>query len=154
MTKNNSTVKGYKINFTNNTITMNYKFYKNAQDITSKEYQLLKAIKEDFPAITLVVEAGRKVTTTQKNKRLTYENMLRHMNSYKNADELVEMFEIVKELSMPLASPYKYVCDWFNTQFPNYKNCMLSLEATGNMLPVASAPNLANYAKKETIYSA
>ena len=153
MAKNNSTVKGYKINFINNTITMNYKFHKNAQDITSKEYQLLKAIKEDFPTFTLVVEAGRKVTATQKNKRLTYENMLRHMNTYKNSDELVEMFEIVKELSMPLASPYKYVCDWFNVQFPNYQNCMLSLEATGMVMPLAATPDLSKYAQKETLYA-
>lgn len=153
MAKNTSTVKGYKIDFSDNTITMNYKFYKNAQDITSKEYKLLKSIKEDFPSITLQVEAGRKVTTTQKNKRFTYENMLRHMKSYKNSDDLIKMFETVKELSMPLASPYKYVCDWFNTQFPNYKDCMVSLESTGKSVPVVSAPSLEKYAQKETLYA-
>ena len=30
MTNNNTTVKGYKIDFTNNTIVMNYKFSKQA----------------------------------------------------------------------------------------------------------------------------
>ena len=153
MAKNTEKVKGYKINFSNNTITVNHKFFKKTQDITTDEYKFLKALKEELPGFSIVVQSGRKVTKTQKNKRFTYENMLRHMRTYKNSDDLIEMFETVKELSMPLASPYKYVCDWFKAQFPNYKDCMASLESTGKSVPVVSAPSLEKYAQKETLYA-
>ncbi len=153
-TQRNDSVKGYKIDFTNNTLIMNYQFAKAVQDYGSPEYIRLQSILADFPTMKTVVKAGRTITTTRPNKRLTYANMITHMKCYKNSEELIEAFESVKALSSTLASPYKYVCDWFIAQFPNYKNVSASLEATGNVLPVASAPSLANYAQKETIYSA
>ena len=148
------TVKGYKIDFTTNTIIMNYKFAAAATtDFGSPEYIRLQAIKADFPNMTTVVEAGRKITTTRPTKRLTYANMLTHIKTYRNSDDLIERFEIVKMQSQKLASPYKFVCDWFNIQFPNYKDVAVSLEETGMVMPLAATPDLSKYAQKETLYA-
>lgn len=142
-------LKGYKINYSTNTITMNYKFAKAAQDYGSPEYMLLKDLKADFPMMIAVVEAGRKITTTRPTKRLTYANIIQHISSYKNANELLNQFELVKQLSQPLASPYKYVCDWFYSQFPNYQDACESLKSTKNHQYLVDAPNIDNYQLKE-----
>lgn len=141
-------LKGYKINYSTNTITMNYKFSKKAQDFGSPEYELMKMIKEDFPMMTTVVEAGRKITSTNVKKRLTYANIEKHIKSYDNADELLNMFELAIQMSKPLASPYKYVCDWFYAQFPEYDNPVRSMEsALGDVDPI-ELPDLKNYKTK------
>ena len=57
-------IKGYTINYSTNTIIMNYKFAKSAQDYGSAEYQLLTKIKADFPTMKVSVIAGRKINTT------------------------------------------------------------------------------------------
>ena len=113
-------VRGYNVDFVNETITINFKFQKAAMVYGSVEYNRLKALIADLPGFTVVVSAGKKITSTRPTKRLTYENMEKYIGTYVNADELLEQFENVKEKSQPLASPYKYVRKWFAAQFPNY----------------------------------
>ena len=141
-------VKGYKIDFTNNTIIMNYSFAQAAQDFGSAEYNIIKAIREDYPTMQTVVKAGRKVTTTNKNKRFTYANMEKHIRCYENSDELLNQFHLAQALSQPLASPYKYVCDWFMAQFPNYRNVEVTIQQANSTLKVVALPNTANYEEK------
>lgn len=47
--KKNTAVKGYKINFANNTITVNYTFKKASEEYGTAEYEILKNILADFP---------------------------------------------------------------------------------------------------------
>ena len=110
---NNTTVKGYKIDFTNNTIIMNYKFSKQAMIYGTEEYNIRKNILADFPYLKTVVKAGRNQTKPSKTKNLTYENMRGYINvvSPKRASE----FEDVIIKSQIEKSPYKYVRDWFTT---------------------------------------
>lgn len=49
-----------------------------------------------------------------------YDHMKSHIKAYDNAEELLEMFDKVVEMSKSSKSPYKYVCDWFKAQFPKY----------------------------------
>ena len=119
-TTRKDTVKGYSIDFANNTITLNYKFQKAAQDYGSAEYNRLKDLIRDLPGFTVVVSAGKKITSTRPTKRLTYDNMEKYIKTYDNAEELLAKFESVKDASSPLASPYKYVRKWFVAQFPDY----------------------------------
>ena len=149
MRTNRNSLKGYKIDYATNTIKMNYSFAKKAQDYGSPEYVLLQNIKADFPMMTIVVESGRKVDKAMYNKRLSYKNIEEHIKGYTNADELLESFELAKRLSKPLASPYKYVCDWFRSQFPDYKNVMLSVKNCGVYVEPVEMPNLNNYKFKD-----
>ena len=141
-------LKGYKIDFVKNTLTLNYKFADAAfNDYGSPEYERMKAILADFPQLKVIVEAGRKITTTRETKRLTYKNMETYMEQFDNSEELLTMFSKVKKMSKPLASPYKYVSDWFEAQFPDFRDCP-SLEAKDAEVEVMDAPDTENYQLK------
>ena len=62
----NTAVKGYKINFANNTITVNYTFKKASEEYGTAEYELLKNILADFPTMTIIVKSGREKKTASK----------------------------------------------------------------------------------------
>ena len=142
-------LKGYKIDFVKNTLTLNYKFANKAfNDYGSPEYRRMKDILADFPQLKVIVEAGRKITTTRKTKRLTYDNMKTYIEQFDNAEELKAMFEKVQLMSKPLASPYKYVQDWFKAQFPNYKECPTPGKVN-HKVSVVDAPDTSNYKPKD-----
>ena len=141
-------LKGYKIDFVKNTLTLNYKFADAAfNDYGSPEYVRMKAILADFPQLKVIVEAGRKITTTRKTKRLTYDNMRTYIGQFDNAEELEAMFDKVQLMSKPLASPYKYVQDWFKAQFPNYKECPTPGKVD-QKVDVVDAPDTNDYKAK------
>ena len=122
-TRTDKDVRGYRIDFEHGTLVMNFKFAEAVRtDFGSPEYKRYKAILADFPTLKPVAEAGRKITTTRPNKRLTYKNMEKHISGYPNSEELLAAFETVKISSKAVASPYKYVADWFRTQFPDRKS--------------------------------
>ena len=141
--------KGYKIDFTNNTLVMNYKFHSASQEYGTPENKLVKKILKDFPSLSVVVKAGREVKTPSKNKRLTYANMEKHIMAYDNATELLEVFETVKALSQTVASPYKFVSDWFVEQFPSYDKAPTFKDGKLTVLPV-KAPDIKEYKIKKT----
>ena len=60
-------ISGYRIDFTTDTLIMNYKFYAASQQYGSPEYKMVKSITKDFPNLTVSVQAGREVTTANKN---------------------------------------------------------------------------------------
>lgn len=130
--------EGYKILFNENTVIMNYKFAAAAAKYGTPENKLMKNIREDFPGMAEVVISGREQTSAKKNTRLTYENMETHIKVYENADELMEVFESVKALSQTCASPYKYVRDWFEAQFPNYKKAPVFQNGKLTIVPIAT----------------
>ena len=147
-TTRSDAVKGYKLDFATNTLTINYKFHKALSDYGSPEYNRYHAIMTDFPNLTVVVKAGREITTTRPTKRLTYPNMETYMSSFENADALLNRFTIVQERSKALASPYKYVRDWFQAQFPEYKDSTI-FEESKPAVPLAPIPDTAPYTKKD-----
>ncbi len=147
MTTKKSAV-GYKIDFTTNTLTMNYKFHAASQEYGTDENKLVKKILKDFPSLSVVVKAGREVKTPNKNKRLTYDNMKKHIQAYDNSEELLEVFETVKALSKTAASPYKFVSDWFVAQFPDYNKAPAFKDGKLTVLPV-KVPDIKEYKIKK-----
>lgn len=113
--------EGYKILFDRNTVIMNYKFAAAAAKYGTPENVLLKNIRNDFPGMVEVVVSGREQTTPRPNHRLTYENMAKYIHACGGSQKLLAEFATVKAQSKTAVSPYKYVCDWFTEQFPNYK---------------------------------
>ena len=145
--KRNDEVTGYKLDFATGTLTINYKFAKALSDYGSPEYLRYKAILADFPNLKVIRKAGRTVTSTRPNKRLTYENMETHIKAYENADSLMDVFETVKAVSVTVASPYKYVSDWFKAQFPDYMNVPVFRDDKLTVLPVP-VPDTKEYKQK------
>ena len=143
MKKNN----GYKINFADSTITVNYKFAAAMNDADSEEYKIYKEIMTDFPQLRLSVKSGRVQTKPRYNKSFSYANMEKFISTFDNADELEQRFKLVQEKSKILASPYKYVCDWFKAQFPDYKEVPNTITKREGTI-VLNAPDAENYAKK------
>ena len=139
---------GYKIDFAKNTITVNYKFATAINKYGSEAYNIYKDIMKDFPQLRLVVKSGRKQTTPRYNKRFTYSNMEKYISTFANSEELLQMFETVKTKSALLASPYKYVCDWFKAQFPDYKE-IPTFEKNNIVVSLVAEPNIDKYKQKE-----
>ena len=139
--------EGYKILFNENTVIMNHKFAAAAAKYGTAENKLMKSIRADFPGMAEVIVSGREQTTAKTNTRLTYENMETHIRAYDNADELLDVFETVKALSKACASPYKYVCDWFKIQFPNYKKAPVFKDGKLTVVP-QKAPDIIEYKQK------
>ena len=132
-------LRGYSIDHSNGIIVMNYKFAAAANRYGTPEYKLLLQLREDFPLFRTETRSGRKRTTCNANKRLTYENMKRYILSQPNTEELYAAFEQNKEESKAQHSPYAYVRSWFVEQFPDYKSCSTFVETTENIFEQKAA---------------
>lgn len=114
-------LKGYKIDFTTNTLIMNYKFAEAAGKYGTPENKLYALIMKDFPNLHTSVHSGREHKKSRYNKRLTYENMEKYIKCHENSEVIMARFKTAKEMSKPMKSPYKYVCEWFFEQFPDFE---------------------------------
>ena len=139
--------EGYKILFNENTVIMNHKFAAAAAKYGTKENKLMKSIRKDFPGMAEVIVSGRECDKAKTNSRLTYENMEKYIGVHENAAELMEVYKTVKAASVALASPYKYVCDWFKAQFPDYKKPIIFKDGKLTVVPV-EPPKVIEYKMK------
>lgn len=114
-------INGYKINFTNNTLEMNYSFSAAAAEYGSTEYNIYVGIHKDFPNIKDVVLSGREKKKPSKTRKISYAKFESYIKAVDDEKETIfTEYKKVKEMSKAQKSPYKYVCDWFEAQFPNY----------------------------------
>lgn len=111
-----------KINYTNHTIEMSKKEAKAASIYDSEEYKALRKIKEDFPDYAVSV---REIKSSPKrksvNKGFTYDKMEAYVNRHGSdlqKQQFVEMREAAKELAGGSCVAYRFVKDWFATNFP------------------------------------
>ena len=111
-----------KINYTNHTIEMSKKEAKAAAIYDSEEYKALRKIKEDFPDYVVSV---REIKTSPKrkgaNKGFTYDKMEAYVNRHGSdlqKQQFVEMREAAKDLAGGSCVAYRFVKDWFDTNFP------------------------------------
>lgn len=139
--------EGYKIMFAENTVIMNKKFAAAAAKYGTIENITLYHIRNDFPGMKEVIVSGRECDKAKPNHRLTYENMEKHIMVYENAEELLNVFDTVKAASAAVASPYKYVCDWFKAQFPNYNKPVVFQNGKLTVRPI-EAPKVIDYKQK------
>ena len=146
-TKSFKDIKGYSIDHSQKKIFINYKLNKESNVFGSLEYEFLKALKNDFPEYKVVVKSGRKKTSANANKRFKYDNMRTYIDTFENSEELHKLMDIAIARSKKVASPYKYVCDWFNMQFPNHKE--ISLETTNEAVAPVALPKEEDYEAKE-----
>ena len=112
----NTTYRNYKIDFNQQVIYFDYKFARLAQVYKSKEYNLYHDLRNDFPTFKVSVQSHRKPSKTAR-PRLTYKAMIAYMNSYNEAEKLLEEFEAVKA---KYNGKYSCVRSWFEDRFPNY----------------------------------
>ncbi len=140
-------IRGYAIDHSQRKIFINYKLNKESNFYGSLEYEFLKKLKADFPNYEVIVKSGREKKTANVNKRFKYENMRTYIDTFENAAELHTCMDIAIARSKKMASPYKYVADWFNMQFPNHKEN--SLEITHAAIAPIGYPKEEEYKEKE-----
>lgn len=63
MANKKNKIKGYEIDFTTNTLYMNFKFAVASTEYGTPEYKLLQNIRKDLPNIKIERRAGRKTKT-------------------------------------------------------------------------------------------
>ena len=144
-------VRGYRIDFSSDTIYLNYKFAAAAErDLHSPEAKRLREIKKMFPTMTVAVKAGREITKPRRTKRLTYKNMETYIGTLNNAKEMLVLFEKKKSESKASISPYKYVRDWFETQFPDYRNSKVFEEDRKSIVAAAESDNVTDFPSAES----
>ena len=130
-------IRGYEIDFTTNTLYMNYKFAEASGEYGTPEYKLLQKIRKDLPDIKVVKRAGRNAKTCNANKRLTYKNMQDYIMAQDNYEPLLASFMLARIESKCAPSPYAFVRDWFVKQFPNYQECKVF--ESNKVIPFAEA---------------
>ena len=119
---------GFKIDLAKNTLTLNYKYNRLANDYGSDEYQKVHEILAENPGMRIVVESGHKAKTPHHSRRLTYKNMERYINAQDNAEELMTTFTLVQEESKKEKSPYAFVRSWFLVQFGDLHDLRVFIE--------------------------
>lgn len=125
-----ASVKGYKIDFANRIMTVNFKFAKAAAQYGTPEYKLMKAVLEEIPDMEVVEMAGRQNKTCHHDKHLTYENMEFYISHQPNADELMAAYWIARTEAIVSKSRYAHVREWFVKQFPNFRKVSVFVEQT------------------------
>lgn len=117
----------YTFNQQTKTVTVSASFLKKAGKFNSPEYNLIKRLRADNPALIVEVAEKRK----SSRARLTFQQMEGFIQEV-DADAL-PLFEKVKKVSRVQRSPYNYVRAWFENRFPHYTE-MVEFDDEGNMI--------------------
>lgn len=113
----NTNYRNYKIDFQNGILYLDYKFNRLAQDPENTEYRTYLSLKADFPTFKTIVKSHRGESSKRKNRRLSYKAMTAYINSFNEADMLMEEFNNTRE---KYNGNYNCVRKWFEDRFPNY----------------------------------
>lgn len=122
----------YRIDFTTMTLTMTAEFADNAYNPTTDEYAILTRLQKDFPQLRVVRKTHRSPKSANPAKGLTFERMEKYIRLHENADELIDLFQKVKDTGRG----YQYVKAWFVKQFPNYKDTPNFIDGKLRTVPV------------------
>ena len=119
-------MKGYKIDVLGCQVLLKDSFLRAASRMDSPEYKEMMVLRRELPDYEFKREEPTKKKTTNKYKNLNYANMRGYIQKAcqdtQKAAELVQTLDKVITLSKVQTNPYKYVRDWFEKQFPNYKS--------------------------------
>lgn len=116
----------YDFNQITMTLTVSASFLKKAGKFNSPEYNLIKRLRADHPALT--VEVAQKPKSSRA--RLNYKQMEDFIQEVEA--DVLPLFEKVKKISKVQRNPYNYVRAWFENRYPRYTE-MVEFDAEGNM---------------------
>ena len=136
-------IKGYKIDFANRILIMNYKFSKAASQYGSPEYKLMKEILDEIPDMKIIEMAGRQNKTCHHDKNLTYTNMEIYIGIQPNADELMAAYWLARTEAITDKSRYAHVRKWFVGQFPDFREVKVFMMDPTSATAVVPAPEMA-----------
>lgn len=111
---------GYKMNFATRTLTITKAFAEKAMLKNTEEANLIKNLRTLVPDLKIAYRT-HVTKKPSSHKGLSYPKMEDYIKHHENAEEIMVAFNSVKEIAKVQLSPYNYVCKWFLTQFPNYR---------------------------------
>ena len=111
--KNNS----YSFDALTNTVTISKDFARKASKLNTPEYKTLLQLRSDNPNLKIVM---RETAKAQNGSGITFKQMEAFIKQCRDSESRIEVYERVKALSRVQRSPYKYVKDWFLTNYANY----------------------------------
>ena len=106
----------YSYNAITNTLTVSAAFLKNAANLHSKEYEIIRTLRADHGDITIVTEERRR----SASRAMTFKQMEMHIKQCRDSEKRLAAFDRVKALSKIQSSPYNYVKNWFMDNYANY----------------------------------
>ena len=137
---------GYRLDWANNRMVVNHKFASRASQIGSQEYKLILQVQNDFPSIEVCEESGRKITSSNRSKGLTYDYMRHVLSMLPNGESLLGEFNNQVLVIPDGRHRYQFAKDWFIRQVPDYKSPFETIERIRN---AESLVDTASYENKK-----
>jgi len=111
---------GYKMNFATKTLTITKAFGEKASLPNTEEANIIQNMRNLLPDLKIAYKTQYR-SKPHPYKGLSYSRMEKYINCHENANELLVAFKGIKEVAKAQSYPHNYVCKWFLTQFPDYK---------------------------------
>ena len=110
----------YKMNFATKTLTISKEFSNKAISCpNSKEYQIMEQCRSLCPDLKIAYFT-HKTSNSKLYGGMTYSKMEKYIRLFENSDEILETFQLVKEVAKLQSNKRGFVYRWFVAQFPNY----------------------------------
>lgn len=106
---------GHYYDFDTNTLYVTKAYLNKAQTYGTSECDSLNAMMAQFPGMK--IEIHKKNRT---NNAISYEMMEGFIRIMPQAEWRMKEYQRIKQVSLAYKSPYKFVCAWFEKQFPYY----------------------------------
>ena len=111
-------IAGYSYDPISNTLTMTAAFAKNASQLHTAEYNIVRQLRNDNPGMKIEKSAAK--APSNRPLTITFAKMEEYIKQCRDSKDRLEAFKKVKTLSKIQASPYKYVKTWFLNNYANY----------------------------------
>lgn len=106
---------GHYYDFDANTLYVTKAYLKKAETYGTPECDSLNEMMAQFPGMK--IEIHKKSRT---NNAISYEMMEGFIRIMPQAEWRMKEYQRIKQVSLAYKSPYKFVCAWFEKQFPYY----------------------------------
>lgn len=107
----------YNFDAINTVLTITKDFARRASQLNSPEYKKMLQLRRDYPSLEIVMREG---TKKQAASGISFKQMEGFIEQCRDAANRLATYERVKALSKVQRSPYKYVKEWFLTNYANY----------------------------------
>ena len=109
----------YRYNCITNTLYLSEKFYSNASQYDSAEYQLIQSMKKELPGLKIQIEVHKK-SKTPKDAHLSIKAMQRYINLTRNSENGMNELNRVIEANKALNHSLKETRKWFKERYPRF----------------------------------
>lgn len=108
--------KGYKIDFSANTVIINKNFEQAAQCLNTPEFKLCRVFRE----MGLTIARREKTEMKNRKPRPTYQQMEHYIEMLEGGETYKREYKAVRKEAETKKNPYSRVCAWFNRTFPDF----------------------------------